>query len=188
VDYLLLALAIAGFVLGSYELVKAITKVANGRHIHITRNKTGIYVETEFHGRHFFIGGFFLGASVVYAMALQGWANPHLLAVLIGLGSGVANLMYFAPSIVASNKSHPNSLAILALNLLLGWSFFGWAGALVWALMETNTDTKESRHIHTYVMPDDGKMSCKQCGRRMSSGFLCSDGRCPKCYQPSWGG
>ena len=43
--------------------------------------------------------------------------------------------LYFIPSIVASKRDHPQSLAIVALNLLLGWTFIGWVAALVWALM-----------------------------------------------------
>lgn len=41
-------------------------------------------------------------------------------------------LIYFIPSIIAYNKK--NATAIIALNLLLGWTFLGWVGALVWAL------------------------------------------------------
>ena len=42
--------------------------------------------------------------------------------------------VYFVPSIVGRNKK--NSAAILVLNFLLGWTIFGWIGALIWALCE----------------------------------------------------
>ena len=47
----------------------------------------------------------------------------------------VALLFYFAPSLVAIDRQK-NGLAILALNLFLGWTLVGWVVALVWALTE----------------------------------------------------
>ena len=41
---------------------------------------------------------------------------------------------YFVPSIIAFNRQHHNWAAILALNLLLGWTGLGWVAALVWSL------------------------------------------------------
>jgi hypothetical protein len=101
---------------------------------------------------------------------------------------------YFLPTIVAQARRQPNLLAIGFLNLLLGWSFFGWVGALVWALVKTDTLLKTdtpARSLpvgHTSQIPDDGRIvACVQCGRRVARGFLCSDGRCQRCYVPSWG-
>jgi len=42
--------------------------------------------------------------------------------------------LYFVPTIVASVHHHHNTLAIGALNLLLGWTVIGWIAALIWAL------------------------------------------------------
>lgn len=44
-------------------------------------------------------------------------------------------LLYLGPAILARATNHPQAAAIFALNLLLGWSLLGWAGALVWALI-----------------------------------------------------
>lgn len=55
-----------------------------------------------------------------------------MLAVMVGF------LFYMAPTCVASNKKHFK--AILALNLLLGWTFIGWVAALVWALASPKND------------------------------------------------
>jgi len=41
-------------------------------------------------------------------------------------------VIYFLPSIIASEKRGKNG--IIALNVLLGWTFLGWVGALCWAL------------------------------------------------------
>jgi hypothetical protein len=45
--------------------------------------------------------------------------------------------IYFAPSIVAVRRSHHQSMAIIALNILTGWTFIGWVAALVWSLTAT---------------------------------------------------
>jgi RsiW-degrading membrane proteinase PrsW (M82 family) len=41
--------------------------------------------------------------------------------------------IYLLPAIIAYDRGHPQSQAILALNLLLGWCFLGWAAAMIWA-------------------------------------------------------
>lgn len=47
-------------------------------------------------------------------------------------------LIYFVPSIVASDRKHSKFTAILVLNIFLGWTFLGWVVALVWACIENN--------------------------------------------------
>jgi hypothetical protein len=47
--------------------------------------------------------------------------------------------IYFLPSIIAFSRHKKNSVAIFVLNLLLGWSFIGWAAALIWALVNDET-------------------------------------------------
>jgi hypothetical protein len=43
-------------------------------------------------------------------------------------------ITYFFPAIVPVARRKRNWGAILALNLLAGWTFVGWVAALVWAL------------------------------------------------------
>lgn len=52
----------------------------------------------------------------------------ELILLLIGL------VIYFAPSIVAMNRGHHQTMAIVALNIFTGWTFIGWVAALVWSL------------------------------------------------------
>lgn len=40
--------------------------------------------------------------------------------------------LYFLPTFIAIKRE--NFKSIFALNLFLGWTFFGWIGSLVWAL------------------------------------------------------
>jgi hypothetical protein len=53
-----------------------------------------------------------------------------LLFIIVGV------LIYFLPSIIGRN--HKQLSSILALNLLLGWTFVGWVIALVWAVFKTD--------------------------------------------------
>ena len=48
---------------------------------------------------------------------------------------GVLLGSYFLPTIIAMIRSHPNVVAIGLLNLFLGWTVFGWVGALVWSVI-----------------------------------------------------
>jgi len=52
------------------------------------------------------------------------WALAFVIAGLVA---------YFLPAIVARAREHQQMPAIFMLNLLLGWTLFGWAAAMVWA-------------------------------------------------------
>ena len=54
------------------------------------------------------------------------------LLMLLLLAVGV--VIYFLPSYVAVKRCHKNAGAIIALNILTGWTFLGWVVSLVWAL------------------------------------------------------
>ncbi|HXX45715.1 MAG TPA: superinfection immunity protein [Candidatus Acidoferrales bacterium] len=61
------------------------------------------------------------------------WDSPiHLLIVLFVLL--FLCVPYFVPTIIAFYRKKANRLAILAVNVLLGWTLIGWVIALVWAL------------------------------------------------------
>jgi hypothetical protein len=46
---------------------------------------------------------------------------------------GMLFIIYFIPAILSTGRE--NSTAITALNFFLGWTFIGWVGALIWAIM-----------------------------------------------------
>ncbi len=68
--------------------------------------------------------------------------------VVVLIVFGVLLLVYFLPSIVATNRGHHNTEAITVLNLLLGWTFLGWVVALVWALTATNRELEQDEQRH----------------------------------------
>ena len=49
--------------------------------------------------------------------------------------------IYFIPVIIAYIRKHNNILAITILTIFLGWTFFGWLAAVLWAL---NSDVQEN--------------------------------------------
>jgi hypothetical protein len=60
-----------------------------------------------------------------------------MLAAFVALGTLVgfafALALFFLPTLVAKSRNHPNTLPIFLVNLFFGWTFIGWAIALVWA-------------------------------------------------------
>ena len=49
------------------------------------------------------------------------------------IGIMVLILIYITPSMIALGRKHRNGVAITVLNILAGWTFFGWIGSMVWA-------------------------------------------------------
>jgi|SRR5882672_8736143 len=74
---------------------------------------------------------------ILPTLGLEPW---QLLAAIV-----VALVVYFVPSIVAYARGHHNRLAILVLNMFLGWSFLGWVVALVWAATHVQRDDRLAR-------------------------------------------
>jgi len=42
--------------------------------------------------------------------------------------------LYFLPTFIAVTRKHNDSVGIMTLNILLGWTFLGWLGSLIWSL------------------------------------------------------
>ncbi len=68
-------------------------------------------------------------------------ANSIILLTIFFLISWlfISLVIYFTPLIVAHIRRHENIVAIAILNVVLGWTFFGWLAALLWSL---NSDIK----------------------------------------------
>ncbi|NEU31225.1 superinfection immunity protein [bacterium LRH843] len=58
----------------------------------------------------------------------------------MGIGSLIVFVFllpfYFLPAIIAIIRGKTNKVAIIVLNILVGWTFIGWVIALVWSLMK----------------------------------------------------
>ncbi|MCZ6557290.1 MAG: superinfection immunity protein [SAR324 cluster bacterium] len=66
-------------------------------------------------------------------------------SVILAILGICAIITYFIPTIIASTRNHHNTRAIMALNILLGWTLVGWTVALVWSLAVTggNPEVKD---------------------------------------------
>lgn len=60
--------------------------------------------------------------------------SPEELVFFWLLGLAGLCLLYFAPSIIAFRRGHPNRWFILVVNVFLGSTSIGWGVALIWAL------------------------------------------------------
>ncbi len=84
---------------------------------------------------------------------------PDLPQYQLALVAVLAALLYAVPTLIAVVRTHHSRHAIFALNILLGWTFFGWAAALIWSLTAVNralqgVDGKGGKLFHlAYFIP-----------------------------------
>jgi hypothetical protein len=57
---------------------------------------------------------------------------------------GLLVIAYLAPVIIAVARKHRFAPAIGALNVLLGWTVFGWLAAMIWAVNKDVSESKEA--------------------------------------------
>ena len=61
---------------------------------------------------------------------------------------------YFIPFGVAATRSHHNSIPILVVNILTGWTIVGWIATLVWASSgPAQTPESRARDARRYERP-----------------------------------
>lgn len=68
----------------------------------------------------------------------------QVIIAFIGLAAlmFVAFCLYFLPTLVARKRHHHNATAITVVNVLGGWMFLIWLGALVWAFTSQPVDRR----------------------------------------------
>jgi hypothetical protein len=57
-----------------------------------------------------------------------------MIRIILLLSALVALAVYFIPALVAWRRDHKSLPFVFCLNAMLGWTFFGWVVALVWAI------------------------------------------------------
>ncbi len=71
-------------------------------------------------------------------------------------------LPYFLPTVIAALRKKHSVLAILVLNLLLGWTLIGWVVALIWACTTQDVDRRMASHL---LGPPASPILCSSCGK-----------------------
>ena len=76
-----------------------------------------------------------------------GMSNGLLSIIIYGVlaivGLAVGLVVYFIPAIIGFKRDHANKVAILMLDIFLGWTFVGWVIALVWAFTKNTNENKQ---------------------------------------------
>lgn len=85
-----------------------------------------------------------------------------LFFVLIGIP------LWLLPIFISKGKQ--NRLPIVLITLLLGWTFLGWVGALIWAIISPK---EEANLTYVYV--------CKKCGFKKGFEQELKMYKCPQC-------
>lgn len=71
------------------------------------------------------------------------------------LGAFVYLLICFVigllPTIIAFQRGHESRIAILLLNLFLGWTGIGWIIALIWCAGRTGTSSEKNVIVNNHV-------------------------------------
>lgn len=65
--------------------------------------------------------------------AVAGAGIMTAIIVIVGI------IIYLIPTFVAYKRKHTYKVAIILLNIFLGWTFIGWVGTLIWAFIDNNT-------------------------------------------------
>jgi hypothetical protein len=68
--------------------------------------------------------------------------NQILVAAFVTLSVVIGLPLYLAPSIVAFRRRRVNRFPIAILNITLGWTGWGWVGALLWACFDKSCEPK----------------------------------------------
>lgn len=87
-----------------------------------------------------------LVAALIAAALLVCYVPAVARLAVVSVLVAVFVALYLAPTLVARHPPrHHNADAILALNLLLGWTVLGWIAALIWAYTRPPAGRREDR-------------------------------------------
>lgn len=100
-----------------------------------------------------------------------GFPGPSELLIILFFVVGL--LVYFLPSFIASNRNHQSKVAIIVLNILVGWTALGWIIALIWSLTGTSRNIELVQHFTNAQQEqgnnDDLNKQCPDCAEWIKS-------------------
>src|SRR5687768_12940055 len=71
----------------------------------------------------------------------------------MGIEIGVGFAFYFLPSILALVRGARDVVAIILVNLLLGWTVIGWIATLIWSLVGAKRHDPYDRYLAQPMPP-----------------------------------
>jgi hypothetical protein len=80
--------------------------------------------------------------SKIRSLELWEYTNDLVSAIIAVVCFGFVAFIilgFYFPPFICTPKIHPQRTAIFVLNLLAGWTFIGWVGAMVWAHIESKS-------------------------------------------------
>jgi Superinfection immunity protein len=80
---------------------------------------------------------YYWGESII--MTIGDLVIPIVGIFIIGV---IALAIYFIPTFIAFVRHKKQIVAILLINIFLGFTIVGWVGALVWAVIREESDGK----------------------------------------------
>lgn len=91
-----------------------------------------------------------LSSGVILICIVFYFILPELLMGLLGvLLIGISIFLYFLPTIIADNNKHTALVGILIVNIIAGWTLFGWVICLIWAYSQNKKDSLPIREENT---------------------------------------
>lgn len=105
--------------------------------------------------------------------AFAEFAANHPVFVWIVIGGLV---IYFLPSIIAVKAERKNALAIVALNVFLGWTFLGWLASLIWALAGERQQDEKPQPVVADLTPPPAQAADDIVGKLAKAAQMKADG------------
>ena len=76
---------------------------------------------------------------IMLLLAVANIAHGSLAGAFLMVLGLLTAVMHMTPNVIAIYRNHPQSMAIAALNICLGWVCVGWVASLVWSLTTPKT-------------------------------------------------
>jgi hypothetical protein len=95
-------------------------------------------------------GGLFILSAFILFLAFTPPEHGILAAFLF---VGVGGCIYLLPTYVAALRNAPRFAGIFGLNLIVGWTGFGWLATLIWSFVDASREAPQVIIQQVYQAP-----------------------------------